>query len=120
MTHVLVFFFCYRMRLFSLINSPPNVVEVVREWNAEQNTPRKDKSYCEASGSKSKDKSSEASRSKSRIPLKRSSDGPSKSNSKIIEDSHVEREEEKEETQCGHCREVYKKNAFWIACDICW
>ncbi|KAJ0735187.1 putative chromatin regulator PHD family [Helianthus annuus] len=95
-----------RTRLFSLINRLNNVVEDVKKWNTVQNTPRIDKS-------------SEASGSKSRIPQKRSSDGPSKSTSKIVEDSHVESEEEQEETPCGRCGEVYQKNEFWIACDFC-
>ncbi|MFS7988021.1 putative chromatin regulator PHD family [Helianthus anomalus] len=91
-----------RDRLFTLINDLPTVYEAVREWLVVQ------------------DKSSEASGSKSRIPLKRSRDGQSKSTLNMLEESDAENQEEHKVTLCGSCGEAYYNgDEFWIACDFC-
>ncbi|XAR71924.1 hypothetical protein NMG60_11018380 [Bertholletia excelsa] len=89
-----------RKRLFSLINDLPTVFEVVTERK-----PIKDKPSMD-SGSKSK------------ISTKRTSDGQSKSNSKLYEESY-EDEDEHGETLCGSCGGNYSADEFWIGCDIC-
>ncbi|KAL7214769.1 hypothetical protein ACSBR1_027036 [Camellia fascicularis] len=91
----------YRKRLFSLINDLPTTFEVVKEMKPV------------------KDKPSIDSRSKSKISTKRSSDGQSKNNLKLYDESYEEDEDEHGETFCGSCGGNYNGDEFWIGCDIC-
>ncbi|KAK9068938.1 hypothetical protein SSX86_013054 [Deinandra increscens subsp. villosa] len=90
-----------RNRLFTRINSLPDVYEVVRDSQPAKDKPRK--------------QSGESSGRKSRSGVKRSSDGNSK---KKVEESHTD-DEEQEETHCGSCGLINNGDEFWIACDVC-
>lgn len=90
-----------RKRLFSLINDLPSLFEVV--------TGRKPV----------KDKPSMDSTNKSRNSTKRSADGQVKGNSKLLDESLVEDEDEHGDTLCGSCGGNYNADEFWIGCDIC-
>ncbi|KAM7526486.1 hypothetical protein LguiA_016388 [Lonicera macranthoides] len=90
-----------RKRLFSLMNDPPTVFEVVTEKKPVKEKPSAD------------------SGSKSRGSTKRSSDGQVKSIPKPAEESFEEDEDEHSETLCGSCGGNYNADEFWIGCDIC-
>ncbi|GMP69424.1 hypothetical protein CsSME_00028693 [Camellia sinensis var. sinensis] len=49
----------------------------------------------------------------------RSSDGQSKNNLKLYDESYEEDEDEHGETLCGSCGGNYSGDEFWIGCDIC-
>ncbi|OAY46262.1 PHD finger protein ALFIN-LIKE 2 [Manihot esculenta] len=89
-----------RKRLFSLINDQPTLFEVV--------TGRKPV----------KDKPSVDSGSKSRNSTKRSIDGQVR-NTKLLDESYAEEEDEHGETLCGSCGGTYSADEFWIGCDVC-
>ncbi|CAA2969571.1 PHD finger ALFIN-LIKE 1-like [Olea europaea subsp. europaea] len=90
-----------RKRLFSLINDLPTVFEVVTERK-----PVKDKATADSG-------------SRSRVNKKRSSDGQTKSNPKLADESYEEEDDEHSETLCGSCGGNYDADEFWIGCDIC-
>ncbi|KAJ8769474.1 hypothetical protein K2173_002964 [Erythroxylum novogranatense] len=90
-----------RKRLFSLINDLPTLFEVV--------TGRKPV----------KDKPSVDSGSKSRNNTKRAVDGQLKGNSKLLDESYAEEEDEHGDTLCGSCGGNYNADEFWICCDVC-
>ncbi|GLT78941.1 hypothetical protein SLA2020_504580 [Shorea laevis] len=90
-----------RKRLFSMINDLPTVFEVVPGRK-----PVKDKPLVESG-------------SKARNSVKRSIDGQPKGNSKLIEESYDEDEDEHGDTLCGSCGGSYNSDEFWIGCDIC-
>ncbi|KAF2296227.1 hypothetical protein GH714_036927 [Hevea brasiliensis] len=89
-----------RKRLFSLINDLPTLFEVV--------TGRKPV----------KDKPGMDSGSKSRNSTKRSIDGQVR-NTKLLDESYAEDEDEHGETLCGSCGGTYSADEFWIGCDVC-
>ncbi|KDP44757.1 hypothetical protein JCGZ_01257 [Jatropha curcas] len=89
-----------RKRLFSLINDLPTLFEVV--------TGRKPV----------KDKPSIDSGSKSRNSTKRTIDGQVR-NTKLLDESYAEDEDEHGETLCGSCGGTYSADEFWIGCDVC-
>ncbi|EXB88397.1 PHD finger protein ALFIN-LIKE 1 [Morus notabilis] len=91
----------HRKRLFSLINDLPTLFEVV--------TGRKP----------AKDKPSLDSGSKSRNSAKRSNDRQIKSNTKLVDESYGDDEDEHSDTLCGSCGTNYSADEFWIGCDIC-
>ncbi|KAJ4835768.1 phytoene dehydrogenase AL-1, partial [Turnera subulata] len=90
-----------RKRLFSLIKDLPTLFEVV--------TGRKPV----------KDKPSVDSSSKSKNSTKRSAEGQARGNSKLLDDSYAEDEDEHGDTLCGSCGANYNADEFWICCDIC-
>ncbi|KAF2319099.1 hypothetical protein GH714_013416 [Hevea brasiliensis] len=89
-----------RKRLFSLINDLPTLFEVVTERKPV------------------KDKPSMDSGSKSRNGTKRSNEGQVR-DTKLLDESHAEDEDEHGETLCGSCGGTYSADEFWIGCDIC-
>ncbi|KAJ8764154.1 hypothetical protein K2173_005067 [Erythroxylum novogranatense] len=90
-----------RKRLFSFINDLPTLFEVV--------TGRKP----------IKDKPSVDSGSKSRNSIKRSADVQLKGNSKLLDESYADEEDEHGDTLCGSCGGNYNADEFWICCDVC-
>nr|XP_011469921.1 PREDICTED: PHD finger protein ALFIN-LIKE 1-like [Fragaria vesca subsp. vesca] len=90
-----------RKRLFGLTNDLPTIFEVV------------------TGRMPTKDKPSMDSGSKSRNNAKRSTDGPMRTNSTLLNENYVEDEDEHSETLCGSCGGNYSANEFWIGCDIC-
>ncbi|CAN0909692.1 PHD finger protein ALFIN-LIKE 1 [Linum grandiflorum] len=49
----------------------------------------------------------------------RSQEGHAKTNSKLLEESYGDDEDEHGETVCGSCGGTYSADEFWIGCDIC-
>ncbi|GLT92962.1 hypothetical protein SLE2022_107710 [Rubroshorea leprosula] len=90
-----------RKRLFSMINDLPTVFEVVTGRK-----PVKDKPPVESG-------------SKARNSAKRSIDGQPTGDSKLIEESYNDDEDEHGDTLCGSCGGSYNSDEFWIGCDIC-
>ncbi|MQL97033.1 hypothetical protein Taro_029716 [Colocasia esculenta] len=90
-----------RKRLFSLINDLPTVFEVV--------TDRK----------QAKERSGVDSGSKSKLSIKRTSDGQVKANPKPVDEGYGEDDDEHSETLCGICGANYNADEFWIGCDVC-
>ncbi|XP_022893663.1 PHD finger protein ALFIN-LIKE 1-like, partial [Olea europaea var. sylvestris] len=99
--YIYISFCSFRKRLFSLINDLPTVFEVVTERK-----PVKDKATADSG-------------SRSRVNKKRSSDGQTKSNPKLADESYEEEDDEHSETLCGSCGGNYDADEFWIGCDIC-
>ncbi|XP_057949305.1 PHD finger protein ALFIN-LIKE 3-like [Malania oleifera] len=46
-------------------------------------------------------------------------DGQVKGNSRLVDESYEEDEDEHSETFCGSCSGNYNANEFWIGCKIC-
>ncbi|CAN1173794.1 PHD finger protein ALFIN-LIKE 1 [Linum perenne] len=54
-----------------------------------------------------------------RNAIQRSLDGHAKTNSKPLDESYADDEDEHGETVCGSCGGTYSADEFWIGCDIC-
>ncbi|KAL6128094.1 hypothetical protein ACLB2K_071451 [Fragaria x ananassa] len=124
-----------RKRLFSLTNDLPTIFEVVTGRMSTKDKPSMD------SGSKSRNNAKVILFlvdnyvvlvfSRCFVPLckiwayrpasasQRSTDGPMRTNSTLLNENYVEDEDEHSETLCGSCGGNYSANEFWIGCDIC-
>ncbi|CAA6661824.1 unnamed protein product [Spirodela intermedia] len=93
-----------RKRLFTMINDLPTVFEVVTDRKQ-----AKERFSADNSGTKSK------------LTMKRSSNGQVKNGDlKPGEEGRGgEEEDEHSETLCGICGSNYSADEFWIGCDVC-
>lgn len=96
-----------RERLFNMINRDPTICEVV---NGTANGQVKDKSAI-SNNNKSKSKSKGGKKKESQAKYSKASQD--------LDDSDGEDDDEQGETFCGLCSGKYRRDEFWIACDVC-
>ncbi|CAN1257017.1 PHD finger protein ALFIN-LIKE 1 [Linum perenne] len=89
-----------RKRLFSMTNDLPTLFEVVTGRKPVKDKPSMDSGTLI-------------------LTLQRSLDGHAKTNSKPLDESYADDEDEHGETVCGSCGGTYSADEFWIGCDIC-